>query len=248
MSPRQAALALACNGWQVLPLHGKVPLTRHGVDDASSRPAQVERWWRRWPDANIGGRVPPGLVVIDIDPRNGGAEGWRTLSHGHEVPATLTTISGRGDGGMHLYFARPAGSLNGRGLPPGIDLKANGYCVLPPSLHPDTGRPYRWGSSETVAAMPGWLRQVVRPAKCTQLARTRLAAGQSSPDALVRFVAEQAPGNRNSALYWAACRLDDNGRLDDVRAGALIEAAVRAGESLDAARRTVASAKVRRRR
>jgi hypothetical protein len=33
---------------------GKHPLTPHGLKDATSDPAELGRWWRRWPQANIG--------------------------------------------------------------------------------------------------------------------------------------------------------------------------------------------------
>ncbi len=66
--------------------------------------------------------------------------------------------SGRGDGGRHFYFRRPFAPLSVKGLDC-IDLKTNtGYCVAPPSLHPDTGLPYRWEGTDPVL-MPHWLQQ-----------------------------------------------------------------------------------------
>ena len=35
---------------------------------------EIKRWWSRWPNANIGALVGDGLVVVDIDPRNGGRD------------------------------------------------------------------------------------------------------------------------------------------------------------------------------
>lgn len=241
MSIVEAAVALAGNGWQVLPLRGKVPLTRHGVNDASGNPGQIRRWWCRWPDANVGGEVPAGVVVIDVDPRNGGAEGWAELTLGRNIPATLTTMTGRGDGGVHLYFQRPPGVLDARTLPPGIDLKINGYCVLPPSVHPDTGGPYEW-QAHPIAPLPDWLREILRP-PTRRSPRPSGDLARSARGALVRFVEEQSVGNRNSGLYWAVHRLNECGGLDDAGAEALVAAAVRAGESLTAAQRTVASAR-----
>ena len=51
----------------------KAPLTVNGHHDASRDPDQITAWWLRWPDAMIGAAVPDPLLVIDIDPRNGGS-------------------------------------------------------------------------------------------------------------------------------------------------------------------------------
>jgi hypothetical protein len=163
----------------------------HGVKDGTTDVATIIRWFTTYPDALIGARVPDRLMVIDIDPRHGGEERWQALveansgtcKHGRTGCAigTLTVWSGRGDGGRHYYFLRPPGKLSEAGLKQemqrlgvlgedddesGIDLKAaGGYTVLPPSLHPATGRPYTWEQRPPVAA-PEWLvRLIVVPEK-----------------------------------------------------------------------------------
>ena len=79
------------------------------------------------------------------------------------LPETLTTISGRGDGGRHLFYRRPPGKLSAKRLGPGIDLKtSSGYVVLAPSLHPDTGRPYT-RIDRPVVAPPAWLCALLLP-------------------------------------------------------------------------------------
>jgi hypothetical protein len=162
----RAALDLADRRWLVIPCepHGKRPLTLHGVNDATSSPDTIRGWWSRWPDANIGvatGRVS-GLVVLDVDPRNGGAESLARLQTEHgSLPRTPTALTG--GGGAHYLFAHPgAGEVRCRnGLPgyPGIDLKGDGgYVVAPPSTHP-TGRPYSWQVTPVgpPAPCPLWL-------------------------------------------------------------------------------------------
>lgn len=98
------ALALAQGGWQVLPLRGKIPLTAHGMKDATTDPAQLERWWAGGAAHNIGIRVPSSLLVLDIDPQNSGSLAALTEVAGGSLPDTLTTISGRGTGGCHREF------------------------------------------------------------------------------------------------------------------------------------------------
>ena len=159
------ALAYARAGWEVLPLRGKVPAESggHGVLDASCDLRVVERWWRRYPNANIGARVPAGVLVLDIDPRHGGldAESARL----DELRGTLTAWSGRRDGGRHHYFLHPGGAIASRNLPAGWDLKTPaGYTVLPSSLHPETGKPYRWDVPlMPIGTMPDWLVLMLRP-------------------------------------------------------------------------------------
>ena len=236
------ALELAACGWEVLPLNGKVPCTAHGLTEASADAAQVRAWWTRWPSANIGARVPDALVVFDVDPRNGGLEGWAQLTAGHDVPDTLTTVSGRGDGGTHRYFLRPAGPITAAKIPKGIDLKRSGYMVMPPSLHPATLRPYTWHDVDPVP-LPAWLREVLRPDP-PKAGTPYTGRASDTGRALVDFVARQDTGNRNDGLYWAARRAAESGVLDQI-APDLIAAAVATGEDRKAAERTIASARTK---
>ncbi len=152
LSPRDellaAALELARYGWQVLPLWGKDPAIAnphpkgsperkschgecgqygHGFYDATADPAVIAYWWGYLtPGANIGARVPENMFVLDIDPRSGGHESLAKLILDHEpLPETLTTISGRGDGGTHPFYRRPPGKLSKELLGPGIDIKTS---------------------------------------------------------------------------------------------------------------------------
>lgn len=229
------ALEYASKGWEVFPLKGKVPYTAHGHLDASSDPAMVRRWWRHWPMANIGARVPGRLLVLDIDPRNGGD----SAALG-ELPETLTCLSGRGDGGRHLYFLRSPCQLSSTRLPAGIDLKANGYVVMPPSLHPVSGQPYRWLGEHAVQPLPLHLLELLR---LRPAARIPAMASQIATDGLTRLVRRSVPGNRNAALYWAACRAMERGGGELL--AALVDAAMSTGLSEVEAMRTITSAQGR---
>jgi hypothetical protein len=163
---RDAALDYARRGWAVFPLFepraqgrcscpkaaacaraGKHPRTRRGVLNATVDAAQIGRWWRRWPAANVGlaTGAASGLVVLDVDPRNGGDDSLVALEGRHgrlpDGPRALT-----GGGGVHLFFRRPddADTLRGVPLAPGVDVKADAaYVVASPSLH-RSGRSYVW--------------------------------------------------------------------------------------------------------
>jgi hypothetical protein len=234
------ALELAACGWAVLPLDGKVPRTANGVHDATKDPDQVRAWWRRWPSANIGAKVPDALIVFDIDPRHGGLQGWQQLTAGRGIPDTLDVVSGRGDGGTHHYFVRPLGPITSARVPKGIDLKLNGYMVMPPSLHPDTGQPYTWHDISPVP-LPLWLREVLRPdppKTWNPMSPNTSHTGHG----LVGVVARQEEGNRNKALYWAALRALESGVLDQIDQD-LIAAAVSTGLDHTEAEHTLISAR-----
>jgi hypothetical protein len=187
------AVELAINGWRVFPLRGKAPAIPRphgrGVYDATTDLDQIIGWWSgRYAGANIGTRIPEPLVVLDIDPRHHGDDTIAQLEAAHgPLPPTLTTLTGGDDGGRHLYFLRPTGELTVRDLP-GIDLKTSkGYTVSPPSLHPVSGRRYRWETREP-AAMPSWLRDVLTPARPVRVSpapipdRARTRAGSIADD------------------------------------------------------------------
>lgn len=81
-----AAHRYARLGFKIGPLNGKVPMTPNGFKDFTTDLEQVTAWWERHPGANIGATPPKGMVVLDIDPRNGGCETWQQLNAGHRVP------------------------------------------------------------------------------------------------------------------------------------------------------------------
>ena len=162
------SIEYAAHGWPVFPLNAKVPFKdSDGVLDATTDLATIVAWWSRFPYANIGGQIPASMIMIDIDPYHGGRDTLAELERQHvdePLPLTLVDYSGRGDGGAHYWFRRPAGKLSATCLGPGIDLKTStGYAVLPPSIHPDTGRPYV-RVELPVAAPPAWFIELLRPA------------------------------------------------------------------------------------
>lgn len=171
------ALGYAQLGFSVFPLHtitplsnscscnkddctsqAKHPRTINGVKAATTDPAQVEDWWTRWTNANIGiatGYVtgPYKMLVLDFDPRHGGTvEALKQI-----VPLPPTVFVRTGGGGMHLYYwydrsldLRNSASL----LLPGVDVRAEGgYIVAPPSMH-RSGNRYKGDLSQPIALAP----------------------------------------------------------------------------------------------
>jgi Bifunctional DNA primase/polymerase, N-terminal len=151
----------------------------HGVYDATDDVETVIQWWSGpYRGANIGARIPESMLMIDIDPRNGGLGSWSTMIGRYgPFPECMMTLSGRGDGGVHRYVRRPPGIFTARRLGPGIDLKTScGYAVMPRSIHPETGMPYT-PIDGPVPAPPNWFVELVTmPAPLLKPRQSRLIA------------------------------------------------------------------------
>ena len=173
-SIEQAALDYLRRGWSVIPVRkrDKRPAIRwqHYQNDHASI-AEVHEWFRRWPDGNIAivtGAIS-GLVVLDIDAGHGGQQSLHQLEQQHgPLPATLEVISG--GGGRHIYFKHPGGVVRNRvAIATGIDVRADGGCIVaPPSVHPG-GRQYEWlqnhaPGEQSLAVLPSWVQSLISSA------------------------------------------------------------------------------------
>jgi hypothetical protein len=166
-----AALEYAARGWLVFPVHtpvnggcscgdptcdhvGKHPRTEHGFLDATRDVERIRDWWeKKYPSANIGiaTGTASGIVVLDVDPRNGGEASLEELEKKiGPLPRTVAVLTG--GGGMHFYFkAEEPLRCTTDALGPGLDFKADGgYVIAPPSVHP-SGESYFWEASSEPA-------------------------------------------------------------------------------------------------
>ena len=151
-----AALRWAAEGYPVLPCKPgtKLPLTKRGFHDASTDPTQIKTWWEKTPDANIA--VVPGegsSVVVDVDGPTGRAT---LLNLNLPDPGRIVTSPGKG-GGFHYWYRIPDGTgIVNNGRPwPGIDIRGhNGYVMVPPSIHPETGTPYAFAKDDELTTLP----------------------------------------------------------------------------------------------
>ncbi|OHX05198.1 bifunctional DNA primase/polymerase [Micromonospora sp. WMMB235] len=223
-SKRPVANCPACPNADQDPTHDQEAcrcLTCHGFYAATTDPTRVAAIVAAVPRGQLALRTgtAAGLVVVDVDPTHGGADTLARLIGAGLTPPTARVLTG--SGGLHLYYRHPGGRVPcsqgkpGQGLGPGIDVKADGgYVVLPPSIHPRTGRPYRWVSGQTVREMPpALLTACTRPPTppvpaVTGPTRLREAGGISHPDrllaALLDRVTSAAEGTRRTTLYGAA--------------------------------------------
>jgi hypothetical protein len=166
---REAALDYAATrGWPVFPVSAdgkKRPLIKDWGNAASLDPGQIERWWKRWPQALVG--VPcgrrTGFVVLDIYVKDPRAYGFDTLGDLGLAILPETPMAHTRSGGLHLYFACHAtieirNSIGRGGFGPGVDVRGNGGFVVLPS----PGSRYWWDphlnfDTCTPQPAPAWL-------------------------------------------------------------------------------------------
>lgn len=213
-----------------------------GFHVATTNLEQIALWWGKYfPGANVAANPPKGVVVVDIDPRNGGNATWEALTNGHVVPDTIVTRTG--SDGLHYWFKLPYMWDVRPTMGEGIDLKTStGYVVMPPSIHPKTGERYLFSSwpQTGMAVLPEWLRpHVFKPLSAPPPLYRPRRVGSGAGSGLINSVAHAQEGQRNSMLHWAARRNAEQGLgLDEE----LIAAALACGLSESEARNTVNSA------
>ncbi|WP_165356480.1 phage/plasmid primase, P4 family [Sphingosinicella sp. BN140058] len=201
-----AALAFAERGWPVFPCspkdkrpllptdkdaEGKPIKGSGGLKKASTDPAQIRAWWRKWPHAlvaiatghptlDLGGLR---LFVVDFDPRVHDEtgeifelEGLKEATEaqiGCALPKTRAAMTP--SGGVHLYLLQgdDGPPITNRGnLPRHVDVRGlGGYVIAPPSvmgadaIKGQRGLRYRWlrGDADAPLALaPAALIEVLR--------------------------------------------------------------------------------------
>ena len=96
-----------------------------------------------------------GVFAMDLD----GPEGL-AWAKSINLPESLVVATG-GEDAYHAYFRQPADvriKNSAKKIAPGVDVRGDGgYTVLPPSIHPDTGKQYQFLKSVHPAFAPEWL-------------------------------------------------------------------------------------------
>ena len=123
----------ASMGWSIFPLrpNSKLPLTAHGFKDATRDPSRILAWKRQHPEANwgIATGLVSGLLVVDVDVKNGGIgmESLKTIRG--MVPRDTYCVS-TPSGGFHFYYRLTVPVKSRNGFMSGVDIKADGGYVV----------------------------------------------------------------------------------------------------------------------
>lgn len=110
-----------------------------------------------------------GLLVVDVDARNGGVASYVKLIErlGVDLAAEsgLTVSTGSGQGSMHIYYKAPEGVAMMQSHPdfPGVDFKSSGFTVGPGSMH-KSGNTYEilYGSPDQITDAPACLVDLLK--------------------------------------------------------------------------------------
>ena len=224
-------------------------------------PAQIEALTRKYPGLGLGVAGGfGGLVPIDVDVDVDEPEIIDAVRSA--LPEIL--VAKRGRKGFTAFYWNPGGNIEGRkfrrpredgGFDMLVEVLTSGQSVVPPTLHPDLGRPYEWITRRTLfnemvdelpiitrahidameAALRPWLPRLVlcpspkvqnRPITSNRMENYARAALASEVQKLSAL-----PCGRNWALYCAAAKLGKfvhGGILPEAEVASALMAATRA--------------------
>lgn len=208
-----AAIDYASRGLAVFPLkpRDKAPITAHGVHEATTNFDQINKWWKRYPNANIGiacGKISGGLLVVDVDRKQNGVDGLDSLNawerENGELPETVRSITGTG--GSHLLYRIDGAGKNRVNLLDGVDIRSDGgYIVAPPSVHPN-GNQYEWEYDPDEYEV----------AKGDETLDKLLDYGKKDKSENFTMPDKVGKGQRNDTMYKLACSLQARNLPDSV--------------------------------
>lgn len=180
---QRAAVRYALLGMHVFPVSpgSKMPYRGSRAElDGTDDPGEVEKLWELLPESNIGWalRFAPGVFVLDVDERNGGAE-WLAARPAAFPDTVRVCTPSRGLGGHIWLGTTPAlAGVSCKGLidtyaedgvrllEDAVDIKGLqlGYVLLPPSSTEKGSYRFESGCSpleQELADCPPWLEREI---------------------------------------------------------------------------------------
>lgn len=223
-----AAIRYANLGIPVFPCvsGGKQPLTTNGFHAATSSARVVHGWWQRTPDANIGlpTGATTGVLVVDVDVHAAGS-GFEAFERAGATGQAESWgwIVRTPSGGLHAYYPT-AGDQQPCWQSPSshIDFRGDGgYVIAPPSRIEVAGKLAAYEVIAVANHTPAPLdaarlrRFLDSPRPIPQPRGPQPQLG-SRPERLADWVASLPEGGRNGGLFWAACRVVEDGHPYEV--------------------------------
>jgi hypothetical protein len=200
----------------------KAPKTKGWQTTQPEAPAAAVARFRERPGCGVGvvlGTSSPELCDLDIDNMDGSIR-W-CADHGIDLGAllndpTIPRTEGK-PGRAKLLFLAPAGLATRKvGEAAGshaLELRAGGVQdVLPPTMHPDTGKPYRWLEGRAPWETGGF---PMLPAALEAVWRAEMGPQRTTQDA--PYKANGRPANGNGHVRPVASSACRGVTWDDVR-------------------------------
>lgn len=202
--------------------------------------AQVDRWKPGWCLAMVCGVV---FDVLDVDPRNGGEEGWADLMEARAVPYLYGHAHTPSGGAHHLiartHLAKTPKAARGVDLQAGADDgEGRGFVFIAPTVRlarggPDEGHEvaYRWSLKPdwpSTAADPGMANLIdlvnrnrkVKPARLNSKAGAPAVADPDDPFDLVSGAWTPDSANRMIDQQTRAVMEARSGEINNALGGA----------------------------
>jgi hypothetical protein len=223
MKPTKLQIAARWYGEHGLPIFPLAPKTKmpfkdsNGYKDSTTNAEQIRAWWTAHPRANIALDLGAARkLLFDVDYDAPGA-----VVHEREdvvrlfgaIPDTGEVVTGSGQ--RHIYFGNFSQEVPAE-IAKGVHLKCAGsHAVLPPSVHPDTGKEYAWDGLRGSEALldcadpPAWLLEAIAAAKTAK--RPANDSDEPIPE-----------GERNDRLFRLGCRLRRDGLSQEAIEAALL--------------------------
>lgn len=198
----------------------KFPLIKNFSQEATRDLAKLERWNKRWPNANVAISTDP-FLVIDVDnkgEKKGSDELFRLELEGKAFPDTLEQRTPTS--GAHLFYEADEDSPFGNGvnkIAPGIDYRGKGGYVLGAGSVLENGV-YTFANHLPTLRPPEWAKTVCHQAKVSSPLAGRVLPGVDPERAFERaraFMKAAPPAIQGQGgdqhTYNLICQLKDLG-------------------------------------
>lgn len=205
--------------WTLIPLHRPdATSTKRGRTYKDGKRPLNSNWTKRpypYDDVlkhvrkaglNAGIRLRKNQLVIDVDPRNGGADGFENLCFDFGLKTEGWPHVITGSGGSHYYLSKPADwpvvdTLEGY---PGVEFKSHGRQVVAAgSVHPDTGRHYEFDAKHPdVNEAPEAPKDLLEAIKRPQRSGEKIGGGQYDQEQIALMLATLDPTGFRDHASW----------------------------------------------